>query len=269
MTAASTPCAGRLAGKVALVTGAARGIGAATARRLAAEGATVALTDVLAEALESTASDIRRAGVQAKAWVLDVTRREDVKRVVGEVARDFGRIDILVSNAAVGKPMPFLETRDADLQRVFEVNLNGVFLMGQEVGRVMVRQGGGRIVNVGSLAAHTGNDRQSAYAAAKGGVDALTRVMAFELAPLGISVNAVSPGPIETELAKAMLTAATRSAREVRVPLGRLGRPEEVAATVAYLASPDAAYVNGAVIVIDGGLLTGGIRESSGQATGA
>ena len=254
MTAANTPCAGRLAGKVALVTGAARGIGAATARRLAAEGATVALTDVLAEALESTAADIRSSGAQAKAWVLDVTRREDVRRVVGEVVRDFGRIDILVSNAAVGKPTPFLETTDADLQRVFEVNLNGVFLMGQEVGRVMVGQGGGRIVNVSSLAAHTGNDRQSAYAAAKGGVDALTRVMAFELAPLGISVNAVSPGPIETELAKAMLTAATRSAREVRVPLGRLGKPEEVARAVIFLASPSASYITGASLEISGGV---------------
>jgi NAD(P)-dependent dehydrogenase (short-subunit alcohol dehydrogenase family) len=253
----------RLAGKVALVTGAARGIGAATARWLAMEGATVALTDVLADSLESTTDEIRATGASARAWTLDVTRRDDVKRVVGEVVGAFGRIDILVSNAAVGKPMPFLETTDADLRRVLEVNLNGVFIVGQEVARMMTGQGGGRIVNVGSLAAHTGNDRQSAYAAAKGGVDALTRVMAFELAPHGISVNAVSPGPIETELAKNMLTAATRSAREVRVPLGRLGKPEEVAATIAYLASSDAAYVNGAVIVIDGGLLVGGIRDSA------
>ena len=253
----------RLAGKVALITGAARGIGAATAQRLAAEGATVALTDVMAEAVERTAADIRGAGHVARAWGLDVTRRDDVRRVTGEVVEAFGRIDILVSNAAVGKPLPFLDTSDADLQRVLEVNLNGVFLVGQEVARVMVSQGGGRIVNVSSLAAHTGNDRQSAYAAAKGGVDALTRVMAFELAPLGICVNAVSPGPIETELAKNMLTPATRAAREMRVPLGRLGKPEEVAATIAYLASGDAAYVNGAVVVIDGGLLTGGIRESA------
>lgn len=261
MNVSPMPVPGRLAGQVALVTGAARGIGAATARRLASEGATVALTDVLAEALEATAADIRGGGANARAWTLDVTRREDVRRVAGEVVKAFGRIDILVSNAAVGKPMPFLDTTDADLQRVLDVNLNGVFVVGQEVARIMVRQGSGRIVNVGSLAAHTGNDRQSAYAAAKGGVDALTRVMAFELSPLGVCVNAVSPGPIETELAKNMLTPTTRSAREVRVPLGRLGKPEEVAATIAFLASPDAAYVNGAVIVIDGGLLTGGIRE--------
>lgn len=261
MNVSAMPVPGRLAGQVALVTGAARGIGAATARRLASEGATVALADVLVEALEATAADIRGSGAKAMAWTLDVTRREDVRRVAGEVVKAFGRIDILVSNAAVGKPMPFLDTTDADLQRVLEVNLNGVFVVGQEVARLMVKQGAGRIVNVGSLAAHTGNDRQSAYAAAKGGVDALTRVMAFELSPLGVSVNAVSPGPIETELAKNMLTPATRFAREVRVPLGRLGKPEEVAATIAFLASPDAAYVNGAVIVIDGGLLTGGIRE--------
>ena len=124
----------------------------------------------------------------------------------------------------------------------------------------MVTNAHGRIVNVASLAAHTANETQAAYAAAKGGVVALTRVMAFELAPLGLAVNAVSPGPIDTALARTMLTPAAWAAREDRIPQGRFGTPEEVAAAIAFLASPDAAYVNGEVLVVDGGLLIAGIR---------
>jgi NAD(P)-dependent dehydrogenase (short-subunit alcohol dehydrogenase family) len=124
----------------------------------------------------------------------------------------------------------------------------------------MVAHGGGRIVNVASLAAHTANSHQAAYAASKGGVVALSRVMAFELAPHGILVNAVSPGPIDTELAARMLTPAARVAREQRIPQGRLGRPEEVAAAIAFLLYDDASYINGTVLVIDGGLVGAGIR---------
>ena len=251
----------RLVGKIAIITGAARGIGAAAARRLAAEGASVAVTDINIDGARATAAAIVKEGGAAKAYAIDVTQRGSVTTTVSAIATDFGRIDVLVNNAAVGKPVAFLDTSDEDLQRVLGVNLSGVFMVGQEVARIMAKQGSGRIVNVASLAAHTGNDRQSAYAAAKGGVVALTRVMAFELAPLGVCVNALSPGPIETELATAMLTPATRRAREVRVPMGRIGLPDEVAAAIAFLASSDASYVNGTVLVIDGGLLMGGIRE--------
>lgn len=252
----------RLGGKIALVTGAARGIGRATAVRLAAEGASVALIDRTPDACSDAVTSITDSGGSAKGYVADVTDRQAVRHAVSRIATELGAIDILVNNAAIGKPALFLEIADQNWNEIIATNLGGVFIVGQEVARHMARHGSGRIVNVASLAAHTANDTQAAYAAAKGGVVAMTRVMAFELARHGISVNAVSPGPIDTELAKAMLTPKARLAREERIPQGRLGTAEEVAAAVAFLASPDAAYVNGEVLVVDGGLLIAGIRAN-------
>lgn len=260
MTSASVQ---RLVGKVALVTGAARGIGASTAKRFADEGARLALTDIDLAGVQQIAADLRVAGCDALAWRMNVSDRGNVGVVLGEILSNFSRVDILVNNAAIGKPLAFLDVTDEDLRQVLDVNLDGVFRVAQEVARQMVRQGGGTIVNVGSLAAFTANERQAAYAAAKGAVDALTRVMAFELAPMGVTVNAVAPGPVDTELALKMLTPASRAARQERVPLGRLSRPDEIAATIAFLASRDASYLNGTTIIVDGGLLTGGIREPS------
>lgn len=250
----------RLGGKVAIVTGSARGIGRAIALRLASEGAAVALVDRAPEGTAETASEIRDLGGQAQAYVADVTDRGGVREVVSNIATLFGSIDILVNNAGMGRPAMFTETTDADWNEIVGVNLGGTFVVSQETVRHMLRQSSGRIVNIASLAAHTANDGQTAYAAAKAGVVAMTRAMAFELARHGIAVNAISPGPIDTELARKMLTQSARRAREERIPQGRLGTPDDVAAAAAFLASADAAFINGEVLVVDGGLLIAGIK---------
>jgi len=257
--------AARFAGQVALITGGGRGIGQEVAMRLAAEGARLAIFDMNLAGAEETCARLKQAGSEARAYGVDVTSRSAVAAAVQSVAADFGSIDVLVNNAGIGWRIPFLEITDTDWSKIIGTNLTGYFMVGQEVARVMVAQpngkNGGRIVNVASINAHIGTDHQAAYAASKGGIVALTRVMAFELAPLGVCVNAVSPGPIETELSAMNLTPVTRRSREERIPQGRLGKPGELAAAIAFLASSDAAYVNGTVLVVDGGLVSGGIRE--------
>jgi len=254
------PAPRRLEGDVALVTGAARGIGRAIALRLAAEGGDVVLFDRSADGLAETARLAQAAGAEVASFDVDVTSREQVKAALVQAEKQLGALTVLVNNAAIGRPAAFLDITDADWNAMMAVNVAGVFIIAQEVARGMVERGAGRIVNIASLAAHTANDFQTAYAATKGAVVAMTRVMAFELGRKGLTVNAVSPGPIDTELAASMLTPAARRAREERIPKGRLGLPEEVAGAVAFLVSPDAAYINGEVLVIDGGLLIAGMR---------
>lgn len=251
----------RFEGQVAVITGGGRGIGQQVAMRLAAEGAKLAIFDMNLAGAEDTCARVRNAGGEARPYGVDVTSRSAVAAAVTSVAKDFGHIDVLVNNAGIGWRIPFLEITDADWSKIIGTNLTGYFIVGQEVARAMVANRKGRIVNVASINAHIGTDHQAAYAASKGGIVALTRVMAFELAPLGICVNAVSPGPIETELSAMNLSAATRRSRELRISQGRLGKPDELAAAIAFLASPDASYINGTVLVVDGGLISGGIRE--------
>jgi NAD(P)-dependent dehydrogenase (short-subunit alcohol dehydrogenase family) len=255
------PYSQRLAGKVAIVTGGAGGIGRSVCERLSAEGAGIAIFDINDAGAADTCALVAKGGGKANHYHVDVSVRESVAKAMTAVSADFGGLDILVNNAGLAFRSSFLEIKDEDWNRIIALNLTGYFIVGQEAARLMVRNGGGRIVNVASLAAHMATDLQAAYSAAKGGVIALTQVMAFELAPQGINVNAVSPGPVETEMSAKNLTGATRRAREQRIPQGRLARTGELASAIAFLVSPDASYVNGTTLMVDGGLLTAGIRE--------
>jgi glucose 1-dehydrogenase len=251
-----------LAGKAAIVTGAAQGIGQACAVRLAREGAKVALCDVNDEAGERAAKAIRNGGATAIHMAADVARPADVDRVVAAALQAFGRIDVLVNNAGVVDDAPFLELAVEEFDRVLGINLRGAFLMGQAVARHMASrakaEGGspGAIVNMSSINEKFGLPDHVAYSVSKGGISQLTKAMAVALAPLGIRVNAVGPGTIDTPLLENVIRDETFRTKVLsRTPLGRFGRPEEIAAIVAWLASDEASYVTGTTIFADGGRL--------------
>ena len=258
------PCvtAQRFAGKIALVTGAGRGLGRSIAFRLAAEGAAVAVVDMNEKSALQTSKVITDSGARAISCEADIGEREDVRRTVRWCLERLGGLDVLVNNAGVGRAAPFLEVTDDAWQEILRVNLLGSFMMAQEAARHMVVSGGGRIVNIASICAHWANGNQVAYSASKAAVVALTRSIAMELGDRGIYCNALSPGPIDSELTNSLLNSSERRERERRNPLQRFGQPDEIAAAVAFLASADASYVNGAVLNIDGGLLIAGIPAS-------
>jgi len=244
----------RLSGRVAVVTGAARGIGLAICRRFADEGAQVAMADVDEAALREAAASVPGA----TAIVADVSRRADVHRVVRSTAALAGRVDVLVNNAGITHACDFLDLEEADFDRVLAVNLKSMFLCGQAVARHMVAHGvRGAIVNLSSVNAVMAIANQVPYTVSKGGVNQLTKVMALALAPHGIRVNGIGPGTIATEMARAAVLGSEEGRRKIlsRTPLGRLGEPEEVAAVAAFLASDDASYVTGQTIYPDGGRL--------------
>ncbi len=244
---------GRLQDKVCIITGAAQGIGLATAIKFAEEGAAVVICDVRQAGVDSAVHSCRQRTARVEGFLMDVTDRSQVDAVVTQVSERLGRIDVLVNNAGITQDARLVKMTQAQFDRVIDVNLRGVFHCAQAVADGMVQQGSGVILNASSVVGIYGNFGQTNYAASKFGVIGLTKTWARELGPKGVRVNAVAPGFIETPILDSMPTEVLTSMRE-RVPLKRLGRPEEIANVYAFLASDEASYINGAVIEVCGGM---------------
>lgn len=251
----------RLAGANALVTGGGSGIGQATSMRLAAEGATVLVTDVDPEAAAVTANRIDALGGNAMSAAVDVTGEVD-ELLPRLVSQHLGELHVLVNNAGVGSAGTILETEDRDWERLFAVNVTGVFHCTRALLPGMLERDRGAIVNVASVAGVTGLTNRYAYCATKGAVVSMTRALALDYARTGVRVNCVCPGTIDTPWVESMAAGAPDRERfftemSARQPVGRLGTAEEVAGTIAFLCSPDAAFMTGAALAVDGGLTAG------------
>jgi len=247
----------RVAGKVALVAGAGGGIGGAAAEGLAREGAAVVCADIDNAAAEATAARIRSSGGRASAIALDVRDRSAVDAAVAATAREFVRLDVLLDCAGVSHGGNFLDLDHSEWQRVIAVNLTGMFHLGQAAARQMVRQGGGgSIINVTSQLAEVARPERAAYVASKGGGRSLTQSMALDLAPHGIRVNAVAPGPTLTGLTRASYAdPERRRATLAQIPLGRLGDPQDLVGAILFLASDESRWVTGSTVTVDGGYI--------------
>jgi NAD(P)-dependent dehydrogenase (short-subunit alcohol dehydrogenase family) len=248
----------KLNGKVAIVTGGARGIGLAIAKRYVAEGAKVAIADVDASAGEAAA---RALGAACRFKTTDVSEVQQAQKLIDETVAAFGALDILVNNAGIVHAADFLDLQEADFDRVLRINLKGAFLVGQAAARRMVDQvkagrPAGTIINMSSVNAVLAIPNQVPYCVSKGGIAQLTKVMALSLAPHGIRVNAIGPGSIMTDILKSVATDREAKRRLLaRTPLGRIGEADEIAAIALFLASDDAAYVTGQTVYADGGRL--------------
>jgi NAD(P)-dependent dehydrogenase (short-subunit alcohol dehydrogenase family) len=245
----------RLEGRIALVTGAASGIGRATVRLFAAEGAHVYVTDVNGAAAEATASELLKDGLAAQAIAADVSLGQDVTAMFRTVEKAHGRLDVLVNNAGLNVRGDFRHLTDADWTKIREVNLDGVVRVARDGFALLKASGRGSLVNVASIMAHRGLRQLTAYSATKGAVTALTRGLAVEYAPFGIRVNVLCPGFVHTPLtARALRNPAIEKALVEGTALRRLGQPEEIARAALFLASDEASYVTGAELAVDGGM---------------
>lgn len=249
-----------LAGKAAIVTGGGGAIGRAIALKLSGQGASVAVVDLRLETAEETARLVNQAGGQAVPIVADVGSPEQVDLMVREAVAAFERVDVMVSNAGIGDIRSFFELTPEAWERTLRINLTGPFLCGQAAAREMAKRNWGRIVNVASISGQKAGWGRTAYGTSKAGLIHLTKQMAMELGPLGITANAIGPGPVDTEMTRTGHTPKTREAYLAAIPAGRYGLPEEMAAAVAFLASEEAGYVNGHCLNVDGGYVAGGIK---------
>ena len=246
----------RLGGRFALVTGGGSGIGRAIAARLASEGAAVAVADLDRDAAEQTASTLREGGGEALAVQMDVADFARVTAVVSELRSSRGPIDILVNNAGWDRMQPFVENTPELWTRLIDVNLRGAIHCCRAVADDMMARGSGKIVSISSDAARVGSTGEAVYSACKGGIISFSKTLARELARYRINVNVVCPGPTDTPLLRGMAESGSAKlvdSLERAIPFRRLGRPEEIAAAVVFLVSPEASYVNGTVLTVDGG----------------
>jgi 3-oxoacyl-[acyl-carrier protein] reductase len=248
-----TGCVVDLSGQVALVTGASRGIGQAIALRLAGCGARIAAVARSMENLKGTLEAVQGKGVEAEGYAANVATVEDVQKVVEAVEARFGRIDVLVNNAGITRDGLMLRMDDAAWHEVIETNLSSVFYFCRAVGMVMMRQRYGRIINITSVSGLMGNPGQANYSASKAGVIGFTRTVARELASRNITVNAVAPGFIVTDMTGVLPDKVKAEVKE-RIPVKRLGEPEDIADAVCFLSGPGAGFITGQVITVDGGM---------------
>ena len=246
----------RLKNKVAIVTGAAGGIGLACAQRFAADGARVVISDIDAEAGKAAAEALTQTGAEAIFVETDVTQRHAIDDLIAQSVKAFGQVDIMLNNAGIAASVPFLETSDELFDKVMATNLKSAFMGGQAAAKQMVNQGhGGVIINMSSVNALLAIQGMVGYACSKGAMNQLTRVMAIELAPHNIRVCAIGPGTIMTELAKNAVMGNDEARRKIlsRTPIGRAGEPSEIASVASFLASDDASYMTGQIVYPDGG----------------
>ncbi|HEX7660655.1 MAG TPA: 3-oxoacyl-ACP reductase family protein [Pseudonocardiaceae bacterium] len=242
---------GKLDDKIAIVTGAGQGIGAGIATKLAAEGATVVVTDINEATAKETAATLGNDAVGIRT---DVTDRGSVDAMVDQVIGQFGRVDVLVNNAGWDTAEPFVESQPATWDRIIQINLYGVFNTCKKILPLMAERGYGKVVNLGSDAGRVGSSGEAVYSAAKGGVIAFTKTLAREMARAKVNVNCVCPGPTDTALFASMGGEKLRDALRKAIPLRRLGQPEDLANAVAFLASDEAAFITGQTVSVSGGL---------------